>query len=352
VTHAIRLAYQDLIPAKAHPVVVLFIDLNPAEVDVNVHPSKTEIRFRDSQRVHSAIYHGLEEALLKSRSHFSSIARNFPSDSMTGDEAGPQQDLTRNTVHFFRHQPDSSMGFREFRTSSEISTAAGSEPLGLEMDSAASASANPHRYDIPETAYLSPVPVVLGQFVESFIIAADREGVMLIDQHVAHERVLYDQALCRMDAGKRMATQKLLIPLTIELSADQAAVLEDSLAELAVNGFEVEHFGNRTMIVRGVPEVAVQCGDAGRLLQEILDDLKDSSPGFSRRSRVQRLTEKIAISLSCRSAIKINTPLASDKMQWLVDALFRTRNPYTCPHGRPIVLRLGIEDVLRGFKRI
>jgi DNA mismatch repair protein MutL len=175
---------------------------------------------------------------------------------------------------------------------------------------------------------------------------------MLIDQHVAHERILYDRAQTQLESGQLVATQRLLMPLTVELSADQTATLSEGLEVLNLNGFEVEWFGERTIVVKGVPEVAAKCGDARRLLQEILDDLGDLSPRHLEGTRMQRLREEVAVSLSCRAAIKINTPLSSEKMQWLIDALFRCQNPYTCPHGRPIVLRLGIEDVLRGFKRI
>jgi len=214
-----------------------------------------------------------------------------------------------------------------------------------------STNGDAHGDDIPETDYLDPVPVVLGQFVESFVVSVDREGVMLVDQHVAHERILYDRALRQLESSRPCATQRLLIPLTHELDLHQKAICEQILDLLNANGFEVEWFGNQTIVIKGVPTFARDC-DAQLLIEEILDGLDSSGQELAKPdAQVRRLRQKIAISLSCRAAIKINTPLTQEKMQWLLDELFRCHDPFTCPHGRPIVLRLGIEDILRGFKR-
>ncbi len=360
VTHALRQAYQDLIPAQAYPVALLFVEIDPSEVDVNVHPSKIEIRFHRSDRVHRAIYHAVEEALLRRRTSLSSLARDVPAWQMR-PQALPdhQASVARSVEKFFQRTPDSSMGFPAFRKSGpdEASwvgpgeaTAPVFPPTFSGRPSSIVAATDPHHDDIPETAYLSPVPVVLGQFVESFVVAADREGVMLIDQHVAHERILYDLSLRHMTAG-RVPIQRLLIPLTVELTPEQKTALEEILDQLNENGFEVDWFGDRTIVIKGVPEVAARCSQVPQLIEEILDGQMEGADQQN-GAGVRRLREKIAISLSCRSAIKINTPLTGEKMQWLIDELFRCENPYTCPHGRPIILRMNIEDVLRGFKRI
>jgi len=212
------------------------------------------------------------------------------------------------------------------------------------------ALAGAHVDDIPETAYLSPVPVVLGQFVESFVVAVDREGIMIVDQHVAHERILYDLALRSLESTDGVAVQRLLLPITIELTPQQHALVEEILDQLNANGFEVEWFGKRTLVAKGVPAL-VKESNVQELMEGVLEELQTFDL-VKEEGRIKRLREKIAISISCRSAIKINTPLSQEKMQWLLDELFRCDNPYTCPHGRPIVLRLNIEEVLRGFKRI
>ena len=345
--HAIRLAYQDLIPSASHPVVLLFLGMDPAEVDVNVHPNKTEIRFRDSNRVHRSIYNALEESLLRPRETLGELARDVPlSHLRTRELPGHQQNVARSIEKFFQRNPDSSLGFRELRHG-----AGSGLPVSFPAPVAFSGD-DPHRCNIPETADLSPIPIVLGQFVESFVVAVDREGVMLIDQHVAHERILYDQALRTMTSGEKTPTQRLLIPQTIELTAEQKASLVPLLDHLNSNGFEVEWFGDRTIAVKGVPTVAKDCRELPGLIEEIIASVEIDPSSPATGAETQRLREKIAISLSCRSAIKINTPLSAEKMCWLVDELFRCANPYTCPHGRPITLRMNIEDVLRGFKRI
>lgn len=352
--HAIRLAYKDLIPAAAHPSLILLVELSPSLVDVNVHPAKTEIRFHRSDDVHRAVYHGIQEALLQHQSGLSSLARGIPAEQLQSPEgmADEYRERILSSVQAFSRQSSSPFSLFGRGGPAQRSGDGGLAPTSSWPASSRSSSDDPHAGDIPETAHLSGVPVVLGQFVESFIVAADRDGVMLIDQHVAHERILYDRALTTLDKGGHCPSQRLLTPLTIDLSPPQKLVVDQILEELVANGFEVEPFGNRTIVVKAVPDVAKD-RDAGALISEIIDDLSSGVRDADRSGEgLRRRRERLAISLSCRAAIKINTPLAKEKMQWMLDALFQCRNPYTCPHGRPIVLRMSIEDVLRGFHRI
>ncbi len=347
-THAVRLAYQDLIPANAFPAVILFLEVNPEQVDVNVHPCKAEVRFRHSNSVHQAIRHGIEEALLGERKSLSHLARDL-SESGLSPYSG--NGMAKNTATVFQRHSLQGSPFPTLRNSHPTLQGVVHENT-LPSVSSLSANRDVHGEDIPETDYLDPAPVVLGQFVESFVVSVDREGVLLVDQHVAHERILYDQALRQMESPRPCATQRLLIPQTHELNFHQRAICEQILDLLNANGFEVEWFGEQTLVIKGVPSFAREC-DGQLLIEGILDELTSQSrDGGAENTRMQRLRQKIAISLSCRAAIKINTPLSQEKMQWLLDELFRCDNPFTCPHGRPIVLRVGIEEVLRGFKRI
>ncbi len=350
-THAVRLAYQDLIPANAYPAVILFLEVDPEQVDVNVHPCKTEIRFRHSNSVHQAIRHGIEEALLGERKSLSHLARELSGgDLQVRGRLYSENGMARNTATVFqRHSlqgnPIPTLG-NSYATLADAVHESTSPPF------VPSVNGDVHGEDIPVTDYLDPVPVVLGQFVESFVVSVDREGVLLVDQHVAHERILYDQALRQMESPRPCPTQRLLIPLTHELNFHQRAICEQILDLLNANGFEVEWFGEQTLVIKGVPSFAGEC-DAQLLIEGILDELTfQSREGVDENNRMERLRQKIAISLSCRAAIKINTPLSQEKMQWLLDELFRCDTPFTCPHGRPIVLRVGIEEVLRSFKRI
>ena len=352
-THALRLAYQDRIPSGTYPPVILLLEMDPEGIDVNVHPCKTEIRFRDSNSVHRAVYHGIEEALLVQRSRTFQRAPAIAGKPWRGGgQDKPALPLAAGS-HF-----DGGWGKRTLSNFS-IPFSRWTAVDGTDLDHtswsnpvAPSGNGQVHSDDIPETDYVSPVPVVLGQFVESFVVAADRDGVILVDQHVAHERILYDQALDALQAPQGCAMQRLLIPLTYELGASEKPLQREILEELNANGFEVEPFGPQTVVIKGVPFFAKEC-DARLLIQEILEGLQLSHLEPHQGDALnRRLREKIAISSSCHAAIKINTQLSMAKMQWLLDGLFRCQNPFTCPHGRPIVLRMGIEEVLRGFKRI
>jgi DNA mismatch repair protein MutL len=195
---------------------------------------------------------------------------------------------------------------------------------------------------------------ILGQFRESFIVAADSEGLMLIDQHVAHERVLYEQAIKALSAKEGMASQALLFPETVPLTPEQSAMAEHFMEHLNRNGYDIDWFGSGTIVVRAVPVLA-----KGADIRNLIDDLLQDSSGLfddisdsDSSEKITRLREKMAASLSCRAAIKVNTVLSHEKMEWLVDSLFQCCNPYTCPHGRPIVLKLETNEILKGFRRI
>jgi len=352
-TRAIRDSYQDLIPASVYPVVILFIDLDPTEIDVNVHPRKTEIRFRNSSPVYTGICQAIERALVQGKASFSALSRSIPGSQLQpafGSERPWDVPRPANQALHDRYQLG---GFR-LNNPYQPSLPSGFQANPISNNLASfNPEPDPHGDDaIPETAHLARSPVVLGQFVESFIVVTERDSVLLVDQHVAHERILYDRALKSMESGENLPLQRLLVPVTLQLDPRQAAIFEHLSDELNRNGFEVDWFGNQTVVVKGVPAIAGHC-DAQRLLQEILSSFDTRElRGDQAAEGLQRLREKLAISIACRAAIKINTPLSREKMQWILDTLMLCQDPYTCPHGRPILLRMSIEDVLRGFKRI
>lgn len=345
--HAIRMAYQDLIPTKSYPTIILFIEVNPKEIDVNVHPAKTEIRFHNSSIVHRAVQHAIEYALSNQKEHLFQQAQEVQAhriDSINTTFA--KNNTTSNISNYFDRHSKSGVHFTDFYYPSSKSS------QDITPNNTFVTSHQAHSDNIPITDYISQLPVVLGQFVESFIVAADREGVILVDQHVAHERILYDQAISSMESPEKEPTQRLLVPVIFELNVQQKPVLIEILDHFNANGFETEQFGRQSIVVKGVPAFAKDC-DADALIQEILEGWDTTQQELTDKGAlVKRLREKIAISLSCRAAIKINTPLTQEKLQWLLDELFLCQNPFTCPHGRPIILRVGIEEILHGFKRI
>ena len=186
----------------------------------------------------------------------------------------------------------------------------------------------------------------LGQLRDSFIVAADESGLVVIDQHVAHERVLFEQYE-REKAGGNVEAQRLLKPILLELSPRQEVLFEDLLPELLRNGFEVEPFGPRTVAVHTAPAI-LKAGQVEKLLREVIDGLEREHQGLN----IDDFNKKIAATVSCHAAIKINNPLDSVKMRWLVTELMKTDCPTVCPHGRPIIVRYDLREIQKAFKRV
>jgi DNA mismatch repair protein MutL len=186
----------------------------------------------------------------------------------------------------------------------------------------------------------------LGQVSASFIVAVNGEGLWLVDQHVAHERVLFEQHLEARRAGK-VEAQRMLMPMVIELSPRQIVTYEKIAEELSANGFEVEPMGPRSVAIQAVP-AGVAGPDAEKLLTEILDGIERENAAIS----IETLQAKIAASTACHAAIKVNIPLDQTKMEWLLEQLAKTDCPMSCPHGRPVVLRYSVKEIERAFHRI
>jgi DNA mismatch repair ATPase MutL len=185
----------------------------------------------------------------------------------------------------------------------------------------------------------------LGQMHDSFIVAVDDEGLLLVDQHVAHERILFDK-YSRSEAGRTIESQNLLLPETLDLSPAQSeafALIENELEQL---GFGVMKLSGRTVAIKSIP-TDLPASEARNLFAEILDTVDAEKSGRAKLS----LRDDIAASLACKAAVKINMKLTPEKMQWLIDRLLLTSSPTTCPHGRPVILRLSMKDIERGFHR-
>jgi DNA mismatch repair protein MutL len=186
----------------------------------------------------------------------------------------------------------------------------------------------------------------LGQLDESFIIATDEQGLLLIDQHVAHERVLFDKYRA-LEAARQSDSQQLLVPETFDLTPAQTAVFDNLAPELENYGFELMRLSGRTVAIKATP-ADLPAGEARNMLSELLDTVDAEKKDSARET----LRDEIAASLACHAAIKVNMPLAPEKMRWLIDRLLQTSSPTTCPHGRPVILRLTRRDILKGFHRI
>ncbi len=352
ITSAVRQAYRNAIPASAYPVVLLFLQLPCTEVDVNAHPAKIEIRFRDQGQVHDLIRDSIQRALVTSKSIPEYEHRGqFPSGlgapgswppEPSGEQEtgiGPRFDFTPPQASADPFQRAFNYPFREVRVPE---SPAGEIHSGMKIRpdmllGSPSAGQQPFRIDGLR---------ILGQIHESYIIACDSHGLLIIDQHVAHERVLYER-LAREMQSSGVETQGLLVPIAAELAPHQAAIFRRILPELNRNGFQVEAFGGRGILIRSVPAVAREI-DCANLLSEILDGLETEE----RVLDVGRIRNRMAVSMACRTAVKVHMPLTMEKMQWLIDELSRTEIPTNCPHGRPVILRFSLYEIERNFGRI
>jgi len=186
----------------------------------------------------------------------------------------------------------------------------------------------------------------LGQVRNSFILAVNEDGLWIIDQHVAHERVLFERVL-KQQAAMKVESQRLLMPIVLELSPAQQAVFHEISDELARNGFEAEPFGARSVAVKVAP-AGVDGGAVEHLLQELLDQFASEEQSLT----LEKIRTRVAASIACHAAIKVNMPLEQNKMEWLLAELAKTDHPMSCPHGRPVVLRYSVKDIQKAFKRI
>ncbi len=353
ITSAVRQAYAHIIPSSAYPVILLFVELPFDQIDVNVHPAKTEVRFREPSLVHELVRDAIQRALSGSRSippyeHCSQWT--WPSGqgqpdsvgSFSCGKAGSQADQGPTVPPVAMPDPLQRAFDYPFREALRpvLHSPIDHHALRMRPDLLLDAASEP-----ATEAFHSSGVRILGQIQESYIIASDAQGLLIVDQHVAHERILYEKIAGAM-RGSGVETQGLLVPVTIELAPHHMAILERALPELNRNGFQVERFGGSTILVRSVPALAHDL-DCERLISEILEGLEVEE----RTLDVERIRDRIAVSMACRAAIKVHMPLTPEKMQWLLDELSRTRVPTNCPHGRPILLRFSLYEIERNFGR-
>jgi DNA mismatch repair protein MutL len=374
--HAINEAYRNIMPPGVFPTVLLFLDLPYQEVDVNVHPAKIEVRFRHPQFIHDFTRDALRHALSLARPIPGFPAARVPAASAAAASAAaasaPPDALGSVVIANGGAAPSAypgppraeiPMGFASGTSVAENFELSGA-PVGpisqrLQFDPNSStnfpfpAAAPPADapQPVPESGSLpSPESIAelkpLGQVNASFIVAVNSEGLWIIDQHVAHERVLFEQHLRARREGA-LGGQRMLVPLLVELNPRQLIIFEQIGEELRANGFEAELMGVREVAIQAAP-AGIASSDAEKLLFEILDGIARENQAIS----IDSLQSKIAASTSCHAAIKINTPLDSTKMEWLLGELAKTEYPMSCPHGRPVVLRYSVREIQRAFKRI
>ena len=380
IQHALTEAYRNIIPPSVYPVVLLFLEMPPSEVDVNVHPSKTEVRFRQSTTMHDFVRDTIRAALMKAR---------------------PVPQFTTEIRAHATASPSLTSGARDWEPASELSAASSTGtsaqvydgsvpgfalqaqqpvqiPARFQFDGGLPVEANAaipvargilrHSFtqsidSIPDNGYAPAIDLAetseesstlaalstlrpLGQIRNSFILATSEDGLWIIDQHVAHERVLFERIL-KQRAAQKVESQHLLMPIVLELSPAQQAVFAEIADELAHNGFEAEPFGARSVAVKVAP-AGVDAAAVEHMLHELLDQISREEQSLN----LEKIRARIAASIACHAAIKVNMPLEQNKMEWLLAELAKTDHPMSCPHGRPVVLRYSVKDIQKAFKRI
>ncbi len=383
VQHALTEAYRNIIPPSVYPVVLLFLEMPAAEVDVNVHPSKTEVRFRQQSVMHDFVRDSVRAALMKARpvpqfvtemhAHATASQSLTPGSLTPGapswdpaaethsvDVASEPQRPASDTQHGMRYDSAATGGFalqaptlpplsQRFQFEGGIAVEANAAiPVARGLEAIPDNGCAPALDVGEEEPTLSSLGSLkpLGQIRNSFILAVNEDGLWIVDQHVAHERVLFERVL-KQRAAQEVESQRLLMPIVLELSPAQQAVFSEISDELQHNGFEAEPFGARSVAVKVAP-AGVDASAVEHMLHELLDQFSREEQSLN----LEKIRARIAASIACHAAIKVNMPLEQNKMEWLLTELAKTDHPMSCPHGRPVVLRYSIKDIQKAFKRI
>lgn len=345
IAHAIQQAYSVATIKERSPEVHLFIQIGPDRVDVNVHPTKAEVRFLDQGLVHEVLRRAVVDALGDTAAPELVLAPGVVPSSVpqtgalplgfaprpSGDAYGTR-DQWAGLLRQGESQPASRDGAPALAAGaveapwspSGATTQAGREAVG---------------------SLIRPM-TPLGQFRNTFIIAVDDEGVVIIDQHVAHERILFEQISERL-INRPLESQRLLSPVVVEFSPGEHQTLLSHAAALVRFGFEIEDFGGRSLRIDAAPAI-LDWKQSETALRAVAGDLDGLAPGAS----VADALRAMAATMACHAAVKANDPLTREKMQYLLDELRRTSHSSVCPHGRPVVLRLTRREIERNFERI
>ncbi len=353
IAHAVQDAYRNVIPPKRFPVLVLSILVPFVDVDANIHPRKLEVRIKNDRFVHETLRRAIKSALSgrvepamtagisspgqpQPQEAFEprSAGMGFLADSRSGEGEGPYGD--RRVISLKERIKNA---YSEFLSRSAVTVDTGSQlsltGADIETRTGDEAEASRERFLGEESLFW--------QFNNTYIFIQVRGGVVIIDQHAAHERIIFDTSKRQLEEEMQVS-QQILFPIHLELSMSELEVFRSSQEIFRKLGFDLEPFGGKSILVRGCPQ-GLKNWNEGRLLLEIFDDIiRDAAPGETH-------TERVLASFACRSAIKAGQKLSVGEMRLLSDQLFAVENPYSCPHGRPTIQRITLEEIERWFSR-
>lgn len=342
IAHAVKLAYQDVLHHGRQPAYVLFLELDPARVDVNVHPAKHEVRFRESRMIHDFVHRTLHQALAATRAGVAGGVDQAPVQAMPFAQAAYGLPAAAAMP-----QPLQWTGARQ-------------SPLGLRVADAPSAYAALYNSSSPRTAEPAPVPPMpandgeggtpplgyaLAQLHGIYILAENAQGLIVVDMHAAHERIGYERLKSAHD-GIGLTAQPLLVPMTLAVAEREADVAEREAATLTELGFDLTRSGPQTLIVRSVPALLAHA-EPGALLRDVLADLREH--GQSRRVAAAR--DQLLSTMACHGAVRANRRLTLPEMNALLRDMEITERSGQCNHGRPTWAHFGLADIDKWFRR-
>ena len=331
ISHAVDEAYSGLLPHGRYPVLVVLIDLPPEMVDVNVHPRKAEVKFVREHDVHSLVFHSVRQALLAQ----GLVPRVTP--------APPDVESPAVTGAFsFDPAPAAAASFLD-HTSAPVSPGAAGIYAPAQSTQSAPLETAPESRHIADQR-LDPERLrILGQVADTYIVVETPEGMAILDQHVAHERVLYERFLRRASENP---VQMLAVPITLELSRREALIVRERLKEFRDTGFLLEEFGTDTVLVRGVP-----AGIRQDRLEPALRDMISEVVEMTVERKILAPREAVITTAACKAAVKAGDRMSEPEMRSLIQQLLQCENPYVCPHGRPIMIRLDRASLEKIFQR-
>jgi DNA mismatch repair protein MutL len=330
VAHAVKQAYADVLFHGRQPAYVLFLELDPRRVDVNVHPAKHEVRFRDARLIHDFVYRTLNDALAETR------AGSAPIPAVQHEMATAPGAYRWNAA-----APQSPLGLQQVaEVRAGYAALYGSAPSPMPPSRAAQVA-------IPasEDETKPPLGYAIAQLHGIYILAENADGLIVVDMHAAHERIGYEKLKCAHD-GEGLRTQPLLVPMTVAVSEREADVAERETDTLATLGFELNRSGPQSLVLRSVPALLAH-GDVEALLRDVLADLREH--GESRRVAAAR--DELLATMACHGAVRANRRLTLPEMNALLREMEVTERSGQCNHGRPTWARFSLSDIDRWFLR-
>jgi len=335
--HAVRQAYQDILHHQRHPAFVLFLEMPPELVDVNVHPAKSEVRFRESQGIHQFVFHALQDALSATMKHSSSAAETTPTEA---EETRAPYFAEQQRIRFGAAEQQAT-----YRVWESQSQALGTRTEDRVSNSDESRGSAQPSIQNPQSPQEHPLGFALGQLSGIYILAQNQQGLIVVDMHAAHERIVYERLKTAFDA-QQMPTQPLLIPVSFAADTLDVATVEDEQDALLRLGFDIAPLSPTTLAVRSMPAMLKQ-SKAEAAAKEVLHELRDFGAS---RALTERRNELLA-TLACHSAVRANQQLSLPEMNAILREMEQTERADQCNHGRPTWFQITVDELDAMFMR-